>query len=868
MGAGVPDQGHSRPPSLAGRQRELSLLWKQFERAVGGHSSVALVTGESGIGKTRLLNEIAVRATEAGSTVLRGGASDAEGMPPYLPFLEALGSYVRTAPQELLVAQIAPVAHTLVNILPELVTRLQDLPARPPLPTEQARLRLFEAVGSFLAAIAATRPVLLVLDDLQWTDPASLDLLVHVAAHQDAARLLILSAYRDDDVEHRAGLAKATQELHRRRLLTTVALGPLSVGEVGELAVRQLGGSVDPAIGARLHAQSDGNPFFAEEVLREWVDRGALARAGGSWSMDGDHQETLPAGIAGVIRQRLVRLPPETVAHLRTAAVVGRTFDLPLLSAVTGHGLAALEDAMLGAAEARLVASDGQDVFSFCHDKTRECLYSEVSSTRRKRLHEAIGGVLEAGPDQASPQRLAALAFHFARSGDAARGAQYSRRAAQQALSTYAPAEGAAHLRTALNLLGREADDRGELLLELGEAALLAGDEPAAIMAYEEAQTWYEQAGASVGGARATHALLLMSRRLRALPSARAEIDAAMRLMERNQAARDASLGRVYAWRANQYALMGEWRQVRRLIAAARPVVERVAGPQQLAFLHQLRGLVAYQRGSHDEAVREYETALSLSQRSEPDAIDWRPGLLGLLGLLALAQKAAGQERQATASLTRLDVISATRAPAGWPQGGALTCLALGWITLGDRERAEAHYAALLPMQGELHWFLVDRVLGLVDIARGDWDAATAHLSMASATARHEGLRPELGCSLVALAQLELARGKKGSATRAEDFLHEALVLFRDLGMAGAEGKALSHIHAVQRLAPRLPGGLTSREVSVVRLVAAGRSNRDIAQELALSEKTVANHLTSVFSKLGVDNRAAAAAFGVRNGLI
>jgi predicted ATPase len=179
---------------LVGRQQEFAVLWSQFEETRTGHTRVALVAGEPGIGKTRLLNEVAERAEQVGALVLRGGTSEAEGMPPYLPFLEALGGYIRAAPPEQLRAQTGSMAAILATILPELTLVLGELPISYPLPAEQARLRLYEAVGLFLAAIATAAPLVLMFDDLQWADAASLDLLRHVARQQSTARLLILGA--------------------------------------------------------------------------------------------------------------------------------------------------------------------------------------------------------------------------------------------------------------------------------------------------------------------------------------------------------------------------------------------------------------------------------------------------------------------------------------------------------------------------------------------------------------------------------------------------------------------------------------------------------------------------------------------------
>jgi predicted ATPase len=181
---------------FAGRERELAVLWERYLAADAGRASVVLVAGEPGIGKSRLLVKLVGQAEAAGAVVLRGGASEAAGMPPYLPFLEAVGGYIRAAEPERLREQIGAEAAVLATIFPEVELRLGELPASYPLPVEQARLRLFEAVTGFLAAIAAGSPVVLVLDDLHWADAASLDLLVHVARRAGTARLLIAGGYR------------------------------------------------------------------------------------------------------------------------------------------------------------------------------------------------------------------------------------------------------------------------------------------------------------------------------------------------------------------------------------------------------------------------------------------------------------------------------------------------------------------------------------------------------------------------------------------------------------------------------------------------------------------------------------------------
>src|SRR6266516_355075 len=174
----------SPPAALVGRRGYLSLVMNPYEAAKQGQAHVVLVAGDPGIGKTRLLDEIARQTAQDGAIILQGGASEAESMPPYLPFVEALGRYIQLTPLDQLRTHVAAAPQVLATLLPELITRLGELPASAPLPPEQARFRLDEAIGMFLKAIGAPHALVLTLDDLQWADTASLDLLCHVARRQ------------------------------------------------------------------------------------------------------------------------------------------------------------------------------------------------------------------------------------------------------------------------------------------------------------------------------------------------------------------------------------------------------------------------------------------------------------------------------------------------------------------------------------------------------------------------------------------------------------------------------------------------------------------------------------------------------------
>ncbi len=518
-------------PVLVGRQRELDSLWNQFEQSITGRLRVALVAGEPGMGKTRLLREVAQSAERAGAPVLRGGASEAEGMPPYLPFLEALGQHIRAATPDELRAQTGAMASVLATILPELSLRLGELPSSYVLPPEQARLRLYEAVGMFLVAIAAPHGSLLLLDDLQWADTATLDLLCYVARAQPNARLLVLGAYREGEVTHRPAFERALTELNRLRQLTIITPGSLTEPDLSAFATNALGAPVDPALSRLLASQSEGNPFFAEELLWGWLESGVIRHDERGVRLGEPVEAILPSSVFSAVRQRINRLAPQVITLLQTAAIIGRTFDTALLAEVVDQDREAVEEHLQQAAQARLIRSEQAGTFTFSHDTIRACLYNEVSSSRRTRLHTLIGRRLELRLDHADAHQLAELAFHFARSGDRELGATYSQLAAEQARRAYAPQEAVGHYRTALLLVADHDLRRGEWLQGLGEAALLAATPQEAIGAFQAAQDWWLRAGNSAAAGRAALGLGRAHWRLEEIGLARAELQQAVTLL-------------------------------------------------------------------------------------------------------------------------------------------------------------------------------------------------------------------------------------------------------------------------------------------------------------------------------------------------
>ena len=322
-------------------------------------------------------------------------------------------------------------------------------------------------------------------------------------------------------------------------------------------------------------------------------------------------------------------------------------------------------------------------------------------------------------------------------------------------------------------------------------------------------------------------------------------------------------LCKALPWIALLHASRGEWQAAEEAIERARPLVEGLGSSFPSAFLHQIRGYLAYQQEGYEAAEDECRAA-TVDQLTGPERLMFFTGLFGL------AQVALGKREEAYGYAARLEALLSELPTGALPTAPITTSLALMAISLGDRERAANLYPVLKAFRGQYHWFLVDRVLGLLATLLHDWDRASMFLSAAKETAQRAFLRPELARTLLALADFEVARGGQGSVKRASNSLLHALSLFETLHMAASATHTRSKLHALAPLSSSpqfLPADLTRSELKVLRLVTRGMSNRQIARELGNSEKTVANHLTHIFAKTESENRAAAAAFAIRHGL-
>ncbi len=492
---------------LVGRQRELAALEQALAEARLGRPTLALLAGEPGIGKSRLLEEFPPSGQSGDSIVLRGGATQSEGMPPYLPLLEALGEYIALAPPDDLRRGLGADAAVLARLLPEIASRLRES-FEPPhaIPPEQERLRLYEVVAGLLSHIAGARgSLILALDDLQWADAATCELLLYVMPRlaARAAPVLVVTACRDDETSENVPLERLISELNRRRLLLHVTLRRLDSLESRQLAAALLHGDLAEDVSSIVHDQGEGNPFFEEELLRALVDERRLVYRDGRWHFDGVNRRVLPRGIVDAVRVRLARLPAETVEALRVAAVVGRRHQVRVVAAVLERDPEVVEDLVLAGVGAGFLRPDSDGGYAFVHDKVREAVLVELGGERRRRLHLAIGNALQA--EEVTPRLLPDLAYHFVQAGDRQRGVDYALATGEAALTSYAAADALRQFCAALELLSnaRDVPRRVGVLLRIGQAATHIGD-------YREAATRYQAAAAEA--TRQAKVILLRAR--------------------------------------------------------------------------------------------------------------------------------------------------------------------------------------------------------------------------------------------------------------------------------------------------------------------------------------------------------------------
>lgn len=959
--------------ALVARDAELKHLLSALNAVAQGGGRLVLLSGEPGIGKTRLAREVLAHARAAGNVVLVGRCFEQHTAVPFFPFTEFLDAALAAAPSAL--KADAP------RQWPELAYLIPDLIRASPRRLEgpEAQLRLFRATCSFLQAFAEESPLVLLLDDLHWADATSLGLLLFLGRHIAASRILIVGTYRDAELGRQHPLEGTIGDLLREPAVDEVQLHRLAANGTAALLRARLGAAnVSDGLVSLIHGRAQGNPFFTEELLKAFVEKGVVAAGEGCVESDRIAEVEVPRSIRSLIAARLGRLPRHSQELLRLASLLGPEFDLQVLLAATGETESEVLDALDAALEAGIIGEirSNRERFAFAHSLIQQTLYEEMPVHRRRRLHLRVGQALERQPIAGS-MLSADKARHFLLGRDAARAARYAIEAGDHAAVRYAHAEAVQQYQVALDLLLDEDDHTpgaAEVQYKLASELYDLNRLSEALAMYDASLDGFKRLGDHQGQALAHWGIARLHQGLYDLAAAEPHVDEALRLWPAERQGRELVLllcdatrikavggsdkaakelaerglalaehlgdvglivqalsGRAEVGggittrppeliptqdRAIELALRArDWRTLSRLylgrgtnrmlvgdlegnVADRRRAVdaaERTGESVRLAFANYSLGYSLMQTGAWEEARVAIRRALTLDpQQRHPYSavssgvlarIEGRPedaakyfeqfaddarhkrdfqGVTGgLFELIALklqmdrAPEVEAASREALALLRRW----------GGLRGLVAGAIAETLVRIGtaDAEAVLSDLERLTDESGELVArapLLRARAQVLAQQHRiGD---ALEALSASAAHARSQHALVELAQTLMLLASLARQHGDDRAAREADA---ERLAIVERIGpearvMAWARG--LPHPHP-QQATGQAP--LSPREREVAALIVGGMSNRQIADSLVISERTVENHVSNILARLSVATRAQIAAWAVQHGL-
>ncbi len=480
--------------SFVGRDHELDTARRARRRAVQGKQVLLVITGEPGIGKTRLTSEFATECAGGGDLVLYGRC-DEEPLSSFQGFRQALRGIMPLPAGRTAVQEIGPLATALGQVVPEASIPPEPTADLGPSAAEAERFQSFEAVVAFLTALARTRPLVLVLEDLHWADAPTLSLLEHLLRSNIAAPLLIVATYRDTEADGKGWLSEGLVSARRTADVERVDLGGLSDWTSLALFQSSIGSAVgvDEASRSLLREYTGGNPFFLQEVALDILASGEPVEQRLSPLVM--HATSVSDRLCEVVHWRLMKLSDPCKRILSVAALMGPQFQVGLVLASSGNDeslvLAVLDEARTAGIVTE--APDVDDSYWFVHDLVRQTLVTELGSSRRVRIHRRIAQVLEErfGSD---PARAWEIALHYTRgiaAGSADRALFYSRLAGESALDHIAYESAVTHFQHAVTISADhfpDADDqRCELLLLLADAMVKSGQLIGADQRFSEA---------------------------------------------------------------------------------------------------------------------------------------------------------------------------------------------------------------------------------------------------------------------------------------------------------------------------------------------------------------------------------------------
>ena len=949
--------------AIIGRRIERARLDAALAHAVAGRGSIVVLSGEAGVGKTRLAEDVLAPADDV--TFVRGAATP--GCSPFAPLTAAIRGYRRLEPGGL--ADCGPLRAHLALLLPELGA------AQP----SDDRATLFEALRCALATIVATRPAAILLDDLQWSDEATLEFLAAVAPTLRELPLLIVAAHRSDELARSHPLRRLRHDLRRERLLDDVRLEPLHAGDTAALVAQVLGGAPSPRLAGTVHERTGGVPFFVEELTAALRTGDRLREAAGGIDLDLDAEVPLPQTVRDAVLVHMTALPDAARDAAEVAAVGGPAVDLDLVARVAD------EQGVADLLAARLLVETEPGRARFRNPLAREAVYDDVPWLRRRALHRRFAEALAAGG-----RDRAEVATHWLAARDTPRALEALLQAIAARETVHAHRDAARLGLQALELWpeGERGAERIAVVERYAVHAELAGELGEAARAQREvvAARRSEGAGRALADAerRIAGIYALQGDRRRALAARRVAAEAfaanglpgeaaAERLViagylqsagshaEASETARLAADEAIRAERTDLRArAMGLEGVARAKLGAFDDGTATIRAGLALALEHglTLEAAEVYQRlgtahevaGDYGSAREALGTAIGLCEVGDADGLeqtclscmayvlrelgDWDQveqlceALIasgaspdetlvadGILGAVLLWRGRGEDARplllRSLETASHLDVVSMLCDSAA----------ALAWLADADGDSERAHELCRVVLDrwsrsADRHYAVWGLRWSASWLARSgavaDARACAGALSSIAASAGH----PDVLAALAhALGEVALAEGDPVSAAqqlgRAVD-LHEGLdipferaqILLRcgvALAAAGDRDTALERLAEAHRLARVLDAtplateiaaevvalgaslaeqlgrraaadhahaGLSRRELEVMRLAADGLTNREIAERLVLSIRTVDMHMRNILAKLRCRTRTEAARRAAEFGLL
>lgn len=961
---------------FTGRGHELALLYEQIDRVCAGRGGMVGIAGPAGIGKTRLAEAALDYAKEQRcyDFLIRGFEPSAEM--PFWAMTEAIHSTLARSDG----AAVNDPAVAGLRQLNEALRGAREAGSPASTTVFEARdagvhARIYDASTAVLRGVTADRPLVLVADDLQWIDPATLNLMRYAVRMAKTLPILLIFAYRDDG-EGASSWRPVLEDGAREGLFTELSLGGLDPAAARHLALAAAPAPLSDRAVEQALRLSEGNPFYLSQLAR------ALAAA-----PTDSARSTLPAALRGITDQRLAGLSRNCRTLVQAIAVVGRGCPLDLLATITPLALAEMAVALDEALTAHVLAereSGGAVHYDFTHALLREAATRDLKAVSRAGLHLRVADALHRRREAGNRDPAGEVAGHYLEAlplSSVEQTLAYAREAADEASSLGAHERAARFLFAEIGLLqgqGAPPAEIAALRLRLLEAYALAGDGDAAEREGAAALAFYEQAGDQRAVA-AVHALLSehLNPRLRArdvlvhagaglaiLGDERTPLAARLRFLRAHarlglddtgellEAADWLAAGgfeppepAAEIWSRLLRVLWHIWSRssaatVLTLIAEATEHTRRAGDRRAEALTRVWQGEVLNRDArplaalaALDEAVRlaraagsapllvdagalRCESLLQLGRWQELEqAVDETlPALVRLRStyfgytLVSAHSWSRRLRGQSWAPPTGLELrfrdsnfavmayrTESARVAMEFGGRGERTDRLLDWLvanvpvanegiawatagvpllaalTLAGRRD---DVAARIGGAAENSRFLQSISYGPLELARAAvllkrWDDAEAYFDQAISIAVDEGLRVALARTLIERGAAYRRRGRRGDRSRAAEVLGRALELCEELGLAPDAARTRALLDELGAApAPRRPAGLTAREAEVLRLLAGGASNRGIATELVISEKTVEQHLLNLYQKLQVDSRAKAVAFAYANDLV